>query len=233
LRKREESVDEGRELRFFQKNIEGLEHKGRDLYIGRCPACGKKELRIFDEDPVEVRCAKCRFWCFGIDEFVRASKKLNFPIGSPPTENKAIARKEDKVGIPRKGQAERLSRLQWEILKVCADCGEPQASWGECPGTLNEEHKRENTHYKVTYISQRIAENRGKSASLRASFSRSLKNLEEKGIIERPRPIIRLLDNDRFRLTARGKTLMLTTAPMGLDANIKNKKRRRGNFPTP
>ena len=59
------------ELRFFQDAIEELEHKERDLYIGRCPACGRKELRVFDTDPVEVRCESCTLWIFGIEEFAR------------------------------------------------------------------------------------------------------------------------------------------------------------------
>lgn len=74
---------EAKELRFFQKNIEGLEHKGRDLHIGKCPACGRKELRVFEADPVEVRCAKCNLWAFGIEEFARKVKEMNFPINRP------------------------------------------------------------------------------------------------------------------------------------------------------
>lgn len=67
--------DEATELRFFQENIQELEHKGRDLYIGRCPACGQKELRVFETDPVEVRCESCTLWTFGVEEFTR--KVLN------------------------------------------------------------------------------------------------------------------------------------------------------------
>ena len=66
---------EAEDLLFFQENIRGLEHSHLDCYIGICPACGRRELRVFDSDPVEVRCASCTLWTFGIEEFTR--KVLN------------------------------------------------------------------------------------------------------------------------------------------------------------
>ena len=63
-------------MAFYHERIEELERKGHGLYIGKCPKCGLKELRVFDEDPVEVRCAKCRFWAFGADQFAEFTEKL-------------------------------------------------------------------------------------------------------------------------------------------------------------
>jgi len=65
-----------KEMAFYMERIEDLEHKGRGLYIGKCPKCEKHELRVFDEDPVEVRCAKCKFWAFGADQFALFTEKL-------------------------------------------------------------------------------------------------------------------------------------------------------------
>lgn len=63
-------------MAFYQERIKGLEYQGHGLYVGICPACGKKELRVFDEVPVEVRCAKCRFWCYGADQFEEFKIKM-------------------------------------------------------------------------------------------------------------------------------------------------------------
>ena len=82
-------MDETKGLRFFQDNVKELRHHHQDCWIGICPACGEKELRIFisgmwPDSPIEVRCGKCSLWAFGIEEFTRKAEEMNFSIRRIP-----------------------------------------------------------------------------------------------------------------------------------------------------
>jgi len=81
-----------KDMAFYQERIEDLEFRGHGLYIGRCPACGEKELRVFDENPVEVRCGKCRFWAFGADQFAQFTEKFKPEVDNAGSQDQSEGR---------------------------------------------------------------------------------------------------------------------------------------------
>jgi hypothetical protein len=126
--------------------------------------------------------------------------------------------------MPRKGQPERLSRLQREILKFCKT---------KETRTINSRYAIKVVAYNMGIGSQawNMEKRTGFYApgwyipnSFEASFSRSLRNLIKKGIIEDITNYRLEVENGRlvyapcfrsnqmleFRLTDRGKTLMLS-----------------------
>lgn len=115
--------------------------------------------------------------------------------------------------MPRRGQSERLSRLQKEILKYCKE--EYLRNIKESGGHTG--------HFWARAVSREVSKNLGMGRQIRGkwdadlsfsvSFSRSIRNLIKKGIIIDSTGI----DGGRFstqisyfRLTDKGKTLMLT-----------------------
>ena len=102
-------MNETKGLRFFQDNVKELKHRYRDCWIGICPNCGQRELRVFTCSPIEFRCEHCILWGFGVEEFIQKAREAG-PSSTRPAE-------EAKQAHPIKEKTSKTRR--------CKVCGGP------------------------------------------------------------------------------------------------------------